>query len=499
MSQLRTLLWVTAQDVLREGVDAGTGARATPVKHLAFSMGLIGLVTGLAATRHPDLASFSVQLSATCLWLCALVVMPDPLDLREKKLELVRSKPVPAKVLMQARVLSLLLITTLVVVFLSVPALAVAVPRLGGSWQQAAGIVAALATGAFAAVLLWLALAFLLARRIGIPGVRWLSQAVLVSSIAAVMAVATLLPHRAAALATHPLVRVFPSTWFARLPFGAPALEWLLAGALVATAVIAHVTVDVDRCYDRGLAAMDPPARLGLMPRAASWVARHLLPAPTSGVADLVLLVNAREEMSRIRAFAPRLVQIGAAAGALALDDPLMPIALLGGYGLLCVAEGLAAAARSAQPQASWLLLAAPVAPARLTSGLAWAVLAREATLPASLLVIVLLVCRPFAAAAVLVAAFALAAVAVTGLLLFLAPRVPLGSEQKAWPGLAGFLGLNVLGTACAVGFALMVALTSAGTFGTMIAGAALVPLALVAGVLAWLASRRTPVAEGLV
>jgi hypothetical protein len=493
-TQLRVLLWLTLQDVLREGVDPSTGARVTPIKHLLFSMGFIGLMFAAGVSRYADLESFAVHLAAATMWLTALLVMPDPLDVRERKLELFRSKPIANVVLLRARVLSLLAIAALVVSSMVILPIGRAVFLFGATPWLVLSLWLALVAGAFAAVLLWLGVVFVLARRFTIARVRAFSQLVLVLSIVTVMGLSALVPLQGGALKALPFVAWLPSSWFALLGLGSWR-DGLAALGLLVVATVTHLRLDVDRCYDK----LDEPA-----PDASPWafgelgarVARLLLPAQAAAVADLTMRVLAREEMARVRTVAPRVVQVLLCGFALWSKDPLAPIAMLAGYAFFCVAEGLSTASRASQPAASWLLFSAPVRPSRSVLGLGFAVLARETVLPALLLAIVCLVQRPPLAALLLVFAFLVTAVALLAFLLAASPRLPLASEQRVWPGLGGLLGLNLLGMVAAATYAVLVALTGFGGFGTVAAALLVVPVALTAVACAWIAGRRAPTGD---
>jgi hypothetical protein len=490
--QLRVLLWLTLQDVLREGVDPATGARVTPIKHLVFSMGVIGLLFALGVARHPDLQSFALHLGAASLWITAFLVMPDPLDVREKKLELLRSKPVSVQVMLRARLLGLLAVTAIVVSCMVGPPLVAGVVRFRASWLLGPWLWLALVTGAFTAVLLWLAASFVLARRYGIARVRSFSQLVLVLSVVGVMGMSLLATMAGGqGLVSLPVVSWLPSSWFVGATFGS-GRDALAAGALVATALLAQVRLDVDRCYDRledTSEAHSPLALTELGVRAG----RLVLGPAASAVAELTLRVLSREEMSRARTVAPRVVQVLAAGFALWSADAMAPIAMLAGYGFFCMADGLSTASRASQPAASWILYTAPVRSRAAVLGLAWAVLVREAVLPALLLTVVTAARRPPGAAAVLLVAFLATGGALLAFLLAVSPRLPLASEQKVWPGLGGLLGLNLLGMVAAVGYAVLVVLTGLGWLGTLVSALLVAPIVVALVVCAWVAGRRAP------
>jgi hypothetical protein len=488
--QLRVLLWLTVQDVLREGVDPTTGARVTPIKHLVFSMGFIGLMFALGVSRHPDLRSFALHLAVAALWITAFLVMPDPLDVREKKLELLRSKPVSVEVMLQARLVGLLAVTALVVSCMVIPPLLAGVVRFRASWLLVPGLWLALVTGAFTAVLLWLAASFVLARRFGIARVRSFSQLVLVLSLVGVMGVSTLTTMAGAqGLASLPILAWLPSSWFVGTVFGS-GHDALAALALVTFAVVAHARLDVDRCYDRLEDTSEAHSPLGLTELGVR-AGRLVLPPAAAAVAELTLRVLSREEMSRARALAPRVVQVLLAGFALWSPDALAPIAMLAGYAFFCMADGLSTASRASQPAATWILHAAPVPSRRAVVGMSWAVLVRDAVLPALLLGVVAVARRPPVAAAVLVLAFLVTGAALLAFLLAVSPRLPLASEQKVWPGLAGLVGLNLLGMVAAVGYAMLVVLTGLGGLGTVLAALLVLPVLVFFVVCAWLAGRR--------
>jgi len=426
------------------------------------------------------------------------MVMPEPIDARERKLEVLRSKPIPDQVGLRARFVALFAVVALVVTCLGVPPLVVASLHFGAPWWQPPALWLALVAGAFTAVLFWLTSSFWLAQHLGVERLRRYTQLMLLFAILAVMSLSLGLPFLRsgpASLAHHPIAPFLPSTWFARLALGATPLEWLGVAALLAVGLLLQGRIDVDRCYERALEvqATTAPGRQHSVSRLLlRFGLRPLLARTTFAVADLTLEVWGREELSRMRGLAPRVVQLLLFGWIVWTRDPFPAIPLLAGYGFFCLAEGLSGASQCSHAAASWVLLASPLPPRRALAGLRLAVLLRQGWLPTTLLGGALLLLYPIAVATILLAAHVLTSLLLVSFLLLLIPRMPLSTDQTAWPGLAGLMGLNLTGMVSTGAYAVLVLITSSfGMIGLMLGGCSLLPLAAAAALCQWGASRR--------
>ena len=474
-AQLRVLAQLSLREMLRAGTDATTGAKGNPLQQIVFSMGFLGAMFALNTPRFADARSLLAALFAFTSGTIALAILPDTFDVRERKLELLRSKPVTGQTFMAARALTLLAIATFMALCLGTPGLVAAALRFDLGLWAALFLLAALVATAFAAVLTWLSCALFLALWLGVERLRLVTQTVLVCVTIGVslMSLASLplgvLPSfQTAALGEHPLVRALPSTWFVGLVLPAAPWEGPLALAVLAGAAFVNLRLDGDRLYARyfenlGRDARAPaPTLSSTLLRGAARVpvaGRLLLPRASLATALLILAVGSREETSRLKSLAPRLLQVLFFGLALYEPGALMPVSLVAITGFFCLIDGITAVGQGVNPGAAWLCRGTPVPAGQLVHGMRAAVYAKYFLLAAILAGVVLFRSLPPGSAAVLLVVYHVHASLIVSCLLLLRPTLPLSLDQTAAPGLAGAAGTHLLAAAAGFAFTTAVAL----------------------------------------
>jgi hypothetical protein len=475
--QLRALALLSLRELLRPGTDATTGTKGNPLFQIVFSMGFLGTMFALNTQRFADARSLLAALFAFTSGTIALAILPDTFDVRERKLEILRSKPITGQTFMAARALTLLAVAAFMAVCLGTPGLLAATLRFGLGAFAPVLLLGALVASAFAAVLTWLAAALFLALWLGVERLRLLTQTVLVCVTVGVslMSLATLplgvFPEfHTTSLATHPLVRALPSTWFLGLVQPGARWEAPLAVAVLAAAMAVNFRLDGDRLYARYFENLGRDARAAT-PTLSSWLLRSVgrlpligpfvLPPQALATARLILAVGSREETSRLKSLAPRLLQLLFFALALYRPGALMPLSLVAITGFFCLLDGITAVGQGVNPSAAWVCRGAPITAGQLVHGMRAAVYARYFLLAAILAAVVLFRAVPPFAALILLAVYHLHASLVVSLMLILRPTLPLSLDQTAAPGLAGAAGTQLLAGGAGLSFTIAAGLVA--------------------------------------
>lgn len=502
MGQLRALTRVTWFELMRSGADPTTGARGNPILQIVLSMGFLGTVFTLNLSRFADAPTALAALFAFATGTVALVILPDTFDVRERKLEILRCKPVSGETIMASRAVALLAIAALMAGCLGLPGLVASGVRYEIPAPRVAALFGALVLGAFTGVLLWMVVALTIAVRLGVERLRMATQAVLVVLTLGVGLVSlSSLPlgildaGGPVSFGGSAVARAWPATWFLSLALpeagGAPGWQRPAALLLFAAALFANMALDGDRYYAGVFEARGREARrreksltFAAIRLAAKvpLVGPALLPPPVLAVASVVLAASVREEISRLRSLAPRLLLV--LFGAIAFFQPESPIpaALLAFGGFFAAMDGWQVASQGAIPAASWVFRGAPVTPRHVMRGLVVAVVAKYFLPAAALLTAVVLRSHGVMAAAVLLAAYLLHGSVVLSLLAVVRPTLPLSRDQTATPGLGGILGTQVVGMAAGLSFTVFSAVVAfLGGWGVLVAAALLVPAAAVA------------------
>jgi hypothetical protein len=265
------------------------------------------------------------------------------------------------------------------------------------------------------------------------------------------------------------LVAALPSTWFARFwllgDAGAGAFERAGVLALVVGSVLLGTSGVLDRRYVHLIelsaqppaGAVAPPlvvrllAGLGRLP----GIGPRLFPPSVTGVAAAILALTAREEISRLRIWLPRLLSLVFFAVGFHEGGGLLSLAMLSYLAFSGMVEGLDVIRHSAQAEASWVFFASPLPRRDVARGMMLAVTIRFLVLPLVLLGVLLFRAHPAVLAALLVIGTFFVARATLAIALALWPDLPLSRDQRATHNLVGFAAGFLLGIAGAVGYAL--------------------------------------------
>jgi len=480
--QLGAVLGLTLGQLLRPGVDANTGVRSHPLRQIAVSMGLLGLVFATNLLRTPSWDLFLVRLFAATFLLLSLAIAPEPYELRERHREILASKPISARTLLVARCIQLLALSALIATAFGLVSFLAAAWRFQAPPLLAAAEYAMLVAGGFTSALLWLYAVLGALRFVRVETVRkavhsalalfTVGLALFSLSLAAPGGGFDLGPEIRELLAR--LIAALPSTWFARfwLPGVAGAGVFERAGvvALAAGSVLLGTSGVLDRRYVHLVElTAQPPAGAVSPPRVVRLLAGlgrlpvlgpRLFPPSVTGVAAAVLTVTEREEISRLKIWLPRALGLVFFALGFHEGGAMLGLAMLSYLAFSGMVEGLDVTRHSAQADASWLFFASPLPRADVARGMMLAVTARFLALPLVLLGVLLFRAHPPFLAALLLLGTFFSACAVLAMALAAWPDLPLSRDQRATHNLVGFAAGFVLGIAGAVGYALATLVT---------------------------------------
>ena len=91
--QMRALFQVHFRELSRSGVQLSSGVKGNQLKQLVLNLGIIGLLATTALARMEPVA-FVNQIFAGAWLLVALMILPESLQAREHKREILASRPV---------------------------------------------------------------------------------------------------------------------------------------------------------------------------------------------------------------------------------------------------------------------------------------------------------------------------------------------------------------------------------------------------------------------
>jgi hypothetical protein len=245
--------------------------------------------------------------------------------------------------------------------------------------------------------------------------------------------------------------RWLPSTWFARLawapgwdvlPERLAALALTLGTALIAwwggfedaqSALVEDALVTPQRGVDTSLGgrALEAVRRRPLL--------RRLVDAEVASLGSLILAVSSREEVSRIKLFAPRVMTLLTLAAGFWLEDGMLPLVVIGVLSYTAVFEGLEVMRQSGDAPASWVLWKIPVERRKLLRGLWLALGLRYLALPVLVAGVLLVREVPLAPALALLAALVAGLRLAFVLGLWVRPGLPLAADQQTTQSLFGF------------------------------------------------------------
>lgn len=483
--QFRAVLELLAKQTLRPGLDASTGARGNPLRQMVLSLGLMGVMFSFNAGRFESLPPYLVLLFGVTVALDAFAINPETQDVMQRRLELLHSKPVGARTMSAARTAFLALLTAAFALPFSLAPLVVAVRWHGLHPLAAVAAAGALYLGCFSVSVLWLTAVGATLRWTTPERIRKVGQSLFLAAVLLLTALTLdLLPAARAA----ELLRPLPTSWFARLVLPASGLldhaQRLGALALLALAglLMWRGGLDLHRAevlQSGWRSRKERVARgsvVGALERAAELPGLgRLLPDPVLAVAGAVLTLTRREEVSRLKVLAPRVIALGGFAAALAGVEPELVLNLLAYVGFSAAVDGLSVAGQSSTPAAGWVFRGAPLSSRDLMRGLRLAVSLRFLLLPAALLAVLLLRAHPWPLAVLLALDYLLAARVLLALAIVIQPVLPLSSEHRSMSPLWAFV----------VGFVATLAGGIAHAVVVIVAGASLTAAAIIAGMAA--------------
>jgi len=459
-AQVRVLLRAHLAEALRPGRNA-EGIETRPLRQILLPMAMLGawLAFGARAESAPSLLR-ALFLSAGVV--VTLAVLPDPAEAYARRRDVLGHLPVGRASASVARLVFLLALLALLLVPFALPSLALLAWRGEAGGARIAGVLGGLLTLALAGIGLWLTVAFALARRFGVEGVRKAASVALSVAMVAVVLVgsASLLVGEALPLAgAAELLPVLPSSWFVNwlLPDAGAraALEAAGAALIAALAVALLLGMRPESVYEQGRSAA--AERAGLAERLADGLDRRFGARRASApLALLVVRVAAREPLLRLRARALLVTLVGVWALTLLADRAPITLPFVAVFGLFAVSGGALDLANSADAEAAWAISVAPIEAGDRVAALRLAALVRSALLPA--LLVAALAGRELGAvgAAVFGATFLAVALWLASLVVALRPREPLatpasvsGGSASLWLGTPlAFAGGAALGPA---------------------------------------------------
>jgi len=219
----------------------------------------------------------------------------------------------------------------------------------------------------------------------------------------------------------------------------------------------------LDRLLEPDERRASAPLSVGVLEVASRipLLGRRLAPAQPLAVASLILTLTQREVMSRIKILVPRIVLIAFFAISLGTANQYFSPMVVAFYGFMGLLTGCDLITQSSQPEASWLLLAAPVDARQIISGLRLAVGLKYFSLPAVLVTIAVFFVNPPILAALLVLCYLVETRCIISLLILMRPAIPLSREHAANSQFVGLVASLVVAVVTGAGYVSVVSLYS--------------------------------------
>jgi hypothetical protein len=491
--QLRAVVELTLKQGFRGALKPGTGKRVQPLRQLIVSMGLFGIFFSTTVRRSEDLTTYLIFLFSTAFAIVALSVLPDTLEGRRRNIEVLSSKPIASRTLLAARAVNLLFISGLITACFGAAPLVAAKWAFACSWGLAGGLSLLLLLGSFAVVVISLTALVLAAHWLDLDRLRTLAQFVLVAinlgliglSFLSMRELATGSASSRISLLTIPYIKLLPSAWFADFLVSDFALSANLerAGALLifVGAFLISTRLDLGKRYPKLIdTLLEPENRPANRPLTVSLldavrriplVGRRIIPAQAFAVATLILTTTQREVMSRLKILAPRVTLIVMFILSVTLDNRYASPLLLAFYGFIGVLSGCDLIKQSAQPEASWPLLAAPIDARQILRGMRLVITVKYFLLPAVLVAIAVFLTNPPALSAILALCYVFETRSVIALLILISPALPLSREHVTAAQLIGVGASMVVALATTVGYVVIVTTYSFSEYAGLSAG----------------------------
>ncbi len=474
-------------------------------------MSLFGAVFAQNAWRCADHASYVLLLFTGALALVTFTVLPETQEARQRNLDVLACRPIPARTFLMARALSLGAMASLVGGTFGVVALAGGALRFPDARWAIPPLLLALLVQGFVVATLWVMFILFLVGRVSVTRVRQVSQTAFLLFVVASSLLSTgwLMGSARFDRAAHPWASWLPSSWFGRLLLsggGQPALaERAAAIGLLLLALGAAFSSTLARRLGQQL-ELQAEAHADAVRR--SWTAwlletlasrpwsRRLLGEPSAALAVAIIRSGQREEVSRLRTLGLRVLAVVLFGMGLAVGRGFA-LGTLAYLVFSATLDALEAARQSADAPASWLVWKTPLRGAQVLRALELSVLLRAAALPLALAPALLFLRTAPPLAAALALGLALAGRASLAAALALWPSRPLAGEQRGAQSVLG-LGIAILltmGTVMVGGILILLA-DHALAVSLVLASLALAVLAAVTYGLRYLAGRRLDAVE---
>ncbi|HEU4386843.1 MAG TPA: hypothetical protein VFV34_03535, partial [Blastocatellia bacterium] len=282
-----------------------------------------------------------------------------------------------------------------------------------------------------------------------------------------------------------PYIKLLPSAWFADFlvsNFDISAnLERTGALLVFIGAVLIATRLDLGNRYpkliDRLLEPEHRPANRPLTVSLLDAVSRvpiagrRIVSAQPFAVATLILTTTQREVISRLKILAPRIMLIAMFIISISLGNRYVSPLMLAFYGFIGVLTGCDLIKQSAQPEASWPLLAAPIDARQLLRGMRLVITMKYFLLPAVLVSIAMFITNPPALAALLSLCYLVETRCVISLLLLIGPALPLSREHATAGQLTGVGASMVVALVTTVGYVVIVTIYGFSQFAGLVVG----------------------------
>jgi hypothetical protein len=461
--KVRTLLRVSLTMAFRPLVDSAGRIRGRPLRTIALSYAIYGVLFALNIDLFADRRSFIIALLSAVLAISMIAILPDTAEALQRRTEIIGSKPITAMTAAVAGSIQILVISSLIVSMLVIPGLVQAVRHLDLRLPGALALMAIAILAAHALSMAYLGLLSLLTRWLRFERLRVAAQILLTTTMVAASLIA-MIPR--ALLVAQPLgkisfedlgwvVRAFPPAWLADFVLdGSSRAAWLerglvLAGILLAHAAYARLATDEAgaRLHEH---LLQPAAAKGRAPWTVAFLrairaGRWLFDRRSLAITTLILTESSREDGARARLVPLRLtlvVLLGLDLMARGAPLPGLPTSILG---VLLVIEGIRAAKQSSHPVASWILSSAPISPRQVVSAIRVSVLLGYFSFPLALSTIAYFAHASTPLALSLTASSALEAHAAVSIVFGIDPAWPLSVEQQRYAPILGRLGVAML------------------------------------------------------
>jgi hypothetical protein len=392
-------------------------------------------------------------------------ILPETHEARNRSVEVLYVRPIPERIHLAARALTLAAVTILMTAGFGLVSLSAGYWRFNAPSGRVLLLLGALVISALTAAIMWVAAIAVLVRWISIVRLRRGSQTLFLILIIIFTLHATGLMVTGDSVAWRfdiravPFIEALPSTWFARLALSsdsslAPAQRVASLFLLVASLAIVFSgrfgrrylrAVEMDWSRSVGTVSVPKttyiPDALARLPLIGRW----LLPPPVHGTTTAILIAIEREDFATLRLLVPKLIAtiffaIGLWRGS---GEAVLPV--IGYFVLVSTVEALDVVLRSAYSTASWMLFKAPLEARDVMRAIEWSVMQRAVAVPWLLFAGLTFLRLPSGLAAMLVMGTTLTAFCALAACVVFRPSWPLSLEQRTMP-VVGFVLAFIFG-----------------------------------------------------